>query len=492
MKKTLLVIVLFVSSIFSFGQNEGLVGWYPFNGNAIDESGNGNNGVVYGATLTADRFGNGNSAYQFSDSFNNYIKLNLNQPNITAYSISAWVKTPVGGTILSGRGDCNLLGTGLTLYIYDDSTDVSHKGQIAYIADGPNNQCGKRTPNTFIDNNWHHIVGVYSGSVGLMNSDQFSIYVDGVLIATNPVNLNTVMAPINQLDNLIIGNHHCWDSGFDGVIDDIRIYNRALSESDIDDIINENFAPTIFVEPISQTACQGESQIAFNLSSNGSAPLHYQWYKDGSLIANAQQSSYSISEVQLSDAGAYYCIVTNDFGVIYSSIATLTVHEVQPPTIYGKSEVLEWSAETYSVNQAPGSIYEFSVINGNILDVFPNYIVVQWGAKGIGQVICKETTTNSCTSQSSILEVSIGSLGLDEIDVSEIVISPNPATSNIKICSDVFMNKVEIYNSSGKKIMEKVINDLIINISLSNIEKGTYYFSIISDDKIVNRKVIIN
>ena len=46
----------------------GLVGWWPFNGNANDESGNGNNGTVYGAMLTNDRFGNLNSAYSFNNS----------------------------------------------------------------------------------------------------------------------------------------------------------------------------------------------------------------------------------------------------------------------------------------------------------------------------------------------------------------------------------------------------------------------------------------
>ena len=50
----------------------GLIAYYPFNGNANDASGNGNNGTVYGATLTADRFGNPNSAYYFNGT-NNYI-----------------------------------------------------------------------------------------------------------------------------------------------------------------------------------------------------------------------------------------------------------------------------------------------------------------------------------------------------------------------------------------------------------------------------------
>ena len=51
----------------------GLVGWWPFNGNANDESGNGNNGTNNGATLTADRFGNVNKSYLFTP--NNFIEV---------------------------------------------------------------------------------------------------------------------------------------------------------------------------------------------------------------------------------------------------------------------------------------------------------------------------------------------------------------------------------------------------------------------------------
>jgi hypothetical protein len=64
----LIVALLFATNVF--GQNlpsylpkDGLVGWWPFNGNANDESGNGKNGLVYGAKLNLDRNGNSNSAY---------------------------------------------------------------------------------------------------------------------------------------------------------------------------------------------------------------------------------------------------------------------------------------------------------------------------------------------------------------------------------------------------------------------------------------------
>jgi len=67
---------LFSSSLTAQIPSNGLVAWYPFNGNANDESGNGNNGVVNGATLTADRFGNANGAYSF-DGVNSFIQTSL-------------------------------------------------------------------------------------------------------------------------------------------------------------------------------------------------------------------------------------------------------------------------------------------------------------------------------------------------------------------------------------------------------------------------------
>ncbi|MFM7105117.1 MAG: hypothetical protein ACKOW8_06310 [Flavobacteriales bacterium] len=55
-----------VAQVPSYVPTDGLVGWWPFNGNANDESGNGNNGMVNGATLAEDRFGNVNAAFSFN------------------------------------------------------------------------------------------------------------------------------------------------------------------------------------------------------------------------------------------------------------------------------------------------------------------------------------------------------------------------------------------------------------------------------------------
>lgn len=81
-----------------FVSDNGLVAHYPFNGNANDESGNGNDGTVYGnVALTTDRFGNANSAYLFTQQTTSFVPpdyIEVNDDNsldfTTAYSISLW------------------------------------------------------------------------------------------------------------------------------------------------------------------------------------------------------------------------------------------------------------------------------------------------------------------------------------------------------------------------------------------------------------------
>ncbi|KPA15373.1 protein containing Fibrinogen, alpha/beta/gamma chain, partial [Candidatus Magnetomorum sp. HK-1] len=100
---------------------KGLVAYYPFNGNANDESGNGNDGEVHGAALTEDRFGNLNKAFVF-DGDNDYINVkDSSSLDISStITISCWIKTK-GSASYSGiinkvdEGDSNRNGYIVTI-----------------------------------------------------------------------------------------------------------------------------------------------------------------------------------------------------------------------------------------------------------------------------------------------------------------------------------------------------------------------------------------
>ena len=89
-------------------------------------------------------------------------------------------------------------------------------------------------------------------------------------------------------------------------------------------------APAITTQPASQTKCSGQS-VTFTVAASGSAPLSYQWKKNGSNISGATSSSYTISTVTSGDAGNYTCYVSNACGNVTSNAATLTVKT--PPSI---------------------------------------------------------------------------------------------------------------------------------------------------------------
>lgn len=103
-----LVVILFVLGVCQTQAqipSNGLLAYYPFNGNANDSSGNGHHGIVYGATLTADRFGDTNSAYYF-DGLSNRIELG-SWFNYNVFSISMWVKPDSIQTTLADIIDNN-------------------------------------------------------------------------------------------------------------------------------------------------------------------------------------------------------------------------------------------------------------------------------------------------------------------------------------------------------------------------------------------------
>ena len=116
------VMVMVLTMTLTFGGaafadlNDGLVAFYPFNGNADDESGNGHHGTVSDATLVPDRFGNLDSAYYF-DGVDDYISIENNedfQPGLGDYSVSVWVK--FDNPLLQYGSIFNLLGQTSGIY----------------------------------------------------------------------------------------------------------------------------------------------------------------------------------------------------------------------------------------------------------------------------------------------------------------------------------------------------------------------------------------
>jgi hypothetical protein len=204
----------------------GLVAYYPFNGNANDASGHGYNGTVYGATLATDRFNNSNSAYLFVSANTNYIQLNSPVGNFgtSNFTISVWTKrnTVAGWEIFAQRlnnGNWDSMWWELTFGGFSVSESMSNHSFINGGVD------------TLRNNVWYNFIGV-------RESNTIKLYVNGELYGSNTTAL--IQNVINT-SNTLIG---CTIWGvpvqlFDGKIDDIRLYNRALSAAEIQSLFHE-------------------------------------------------------------------------------------------------------------------------------------------------------------------------------------------------------------------------------------------------------------
>jgi hypothetical protein len=435
---------------------DGLIGYWPFNGNANDESGNGNHGSVNGAVLTTDRFGNDNAAYSFNGSSS--ITL-ANYANLVSqeFTFNGWINPNSDNVTLFGN-----------YWNWKGWTIVKEYSHIQLRMYGGTGQGYSLTSTTeIINNEW------ISFSV-VKTADSVKIFINGSLDKEG-----------NCSDfNLILGTHNFYfaqgiggPASFVGIIDDALYYNRALSEDEISSIYYADASPIITENPIGKTVCKGE-YVSFEIEAQGQEPIFYQWQKNGADIPNATGNIFSISNVQVSDEGAYTCIVTSN-------------------SIFGPTEVDEWQVATYSVTFQDNHIYDFWIEGGNILQSNENSIQVQWGGMGYGYVYMQETNENGCHGEVNSLEVAIGTVKLGENLQDEIKIFPNPIVSELHIKIPEFYlskkNSLWIENFLGQVLFHKSLQQINESVDLGNtLVSGPYTLKIYSNDEIVLiRKIIV-
>lgn len=230
--------VAFSQPALALSTSDGLVGYFPFSGNAEDKSGNSNHGEVNGATPTEDRFGNAGSAYSF-DGVDDHIKIPLADhlqfnPNVNSFTISVWARPKeLNDTDGGGVNNCVLKAAPLVdTYRYG----LDNLGIYGSMAMDNLSRAGLTEP--FWDTeNWHLMTGTWEVSG---NTIIASHYIDGQL--RDQKTYNVVPGGSYPWDGLYIGaTHHCTVSGLSFAkadIDEVRLYNRALTGSEISELFS--------------------------------------------------------------------------------------------------------------------------------------------------------------------------------------------------------------------------------------------------------------
>lgn len=209
----------------------GLVAWYPFNGNANDGSPNNNNGTINGATLTTDRFGNQNSAFLF-DGIRSYIQVpsSSSLSNVPSITISGWFNASnfTSDQGLVTKWFAKNLGYGNTDAYSCILSKNTYTNNLPSIIGATNTYSGYdlKTSNSIPINTWTHFVFTHDNITG------GKLYINGHLEATiisNQVICSSTNPLIIGADNNL-GNIYRL---FNGKLDDIGIWNRALTQAEI-------------------------------------------------------------------------------------------------------------------------------------------------------------------------------------------------------------------------------------------------------------------
>jgi hypothetical protein len=415
----------------SYVPTNGLIGYWPFNGNATDASGNGNNGTVNGASLTSDRFGNSNAAQSFSP--NNYIEVldgaQFDFAIQNQMSISFWMKAT----------SANNPSTSVHIPISKQTgIGVSQLGWNTYIEDS-GNQLGMVVKNGttgtqgyygasnlgYLDGNWHLFSSTF-------NNVLCSIYIDNVLVNTS----TTSGVIIGDNDGNVRFGQVEWASiySFYGQLDDIGIWNRALTICEIQDLYASQLNSTYVNAGTDQTICNGDPVTLSAINS-----LNYSW-------DNGVTDGVAFNPTTTQD----YTVSADSAGCLSTDVVTVTVNENTTATqIQTALDSYTWSINSQTYTQS-----------GTYTAIIPN-------AAG-----CDSTIT---------LDLSLDFTGTIEFSEDNLfTVFPNPAQSaiNIKADNKLIGDVYSIYDNTGRVVLTGKLNSKDTTIELNNLSGGIYMFSV--------------
>ena len=213
---------------------DGLIAYYPFTGNAVDATGNGNDGIVNGATITTDRFGNAGKAFNFNG-YSDYINIGSNamiSRSKTDFTVSFWMNMSAYSNsytncVLSNRHYSNLKCIGGS-HVGVAGALVPHSGKMIFLIYGLPGEYQVSNTKSMLGQWEHHVVTYkYVGS----NRNEVKLYINGVLSATGIVNdVQYIEGQASYIGFEFPGDvNQIPEYHFAGKLDELRIYNRTLS-----------------------------------------------------------------------------------------------------------------------------------------------------------------------------------------------------------------------------------------------------------------------
>jgi hypothetical protein len=247
--KFILSILLFIScTYFAYSQPvDNVNAYYPFSGNTNDVTVNAKNATGLNVTLAADRLGNANSAYYFNGTTAMMYLPNTVLSSNSAFAVSVWFKT--SGDKLVSDGNYNQViidfrGQYQIFLCVLESKHPTNPGVILFNLANTTASISCMTSNNFVQKDtWYHVVGTYSNNT-------IQLYVNDNLLSTQS---QTPPSIISGYNNTIGKDYHGSSDNrlwFFGSIDEVLIYNRGLTSTEVQQIytrgLNYNDIPELY------------------------------------------------------------------------------------------------------------------------------------------------------------------------------------------------------------------------------------------------------
>lgn len=283
-----------------------LVAAWPLDGNADDASTNRNQGLSLNAGPGADRGGAAGRALEF-----NGVSSQVQVPNSPSLNVQGRTNLTLALWVKPARVDKPIQAllwkwgfkTQYALYLADDRVHVA-------LGDPANDLASEATLKA---GDWRHVAAVFDAA-----TQKLALYINGALD-----NERTLAVDIPATEEpVFLGIAPFAQTAFQGALDEVRIYARALSAVEIQ--LLHNGGIWIARQPAAQVVVLSR-RVELFVAAQSARALSYQWFKDGAPVPGATSASYVIPEAQFNDGGSYTVVIGHELSTFSTAPAVLTV-----------------------------------------------------------------------------------------------------------------------------------------------------------------------
>lgn len=287
------------------------------------------------------------------------LNLNTNTVTITAWILASGIQENNAGIVFSRQGTTV---AGLKF-------DINDPNGLSYNWNADNATFNFKSGLTVPEFQWSFVALI-------VQPDQAVLCLQDGTTFTTSTNYTVHPDQAFEGETLIGRDSLSSDLTFHGTIDEVAIFNRALSVGEVFSQYASavgGIKPVIYADVAApEDGVYDGDTLVLTVDAGGTPPLSYQWRKDGNPIAGATSSTFTKPGVTSGDAGVYSVLVSNEQGSVTSQSATISVQAVTQPTlIQGPQSVTLYKGASLNLTvQASGGglIYQWQKNGTNVID----------------------------------------------------------------------------------------------------------------------------